>query len=93
MSPDARFTVLVTISLFILSGISAGVVYLVKGAQRWTKTESRLEDLVHQVEKLIANKSEEHRVILSTIRDDRQATDRRLRWLEENLWNKRGTVR
>ena len=56
---------------------------------RWTRTESNLTDLVEDVKQLVTDKDRVHGEMYKTMREDRAATDRRLRWLEENLWNRR----
>jgi len=92
MTSDARFTVLVTISLFMLGAMGTGLVYLFRGAMRWATVEHRLEDLVDDVKKLVADKDRVHTEMLTTIREDRAATDKRLRWLEEHLWKRNGST-
>lgn len=39
---------------------------------------------------LVENKDRIHAEMLGQMREDRQATDRRLRWLEEYLWRRGG---
>lgn len=53
---------------------------------KWTKTESRLEELTKDMRELVNDKDKIHSEILGQMRDDRAATDKRLRWLEENVW-------
>lgn len=62
------------------------IVLLVRGAIKWTRVESKLESLVLSVDKLVKDKDTVHNEIIAQMRDDRKATDRRLRWLEEHLW-------
>lgn len=65
-----------------------------RGAIKWTKVEDKLDTLVTQITKLVEDKekthaeirSEElrmHAEILEQMRADRDATDRRLRFIEE----------
>jgi len=56
---------------------------------KWTRTEAKLERIADDLKELVADKDKTHNEMLTTMREDRAATDRRLRWLEENLW-KRG---
>jgi hypothetical protein len=56
---------------------------------KWTRMEDRLGEITDDVRKLVEDKDKVHLAIQQEIRDDRVATDRRLRWLEEHLW-KRG---
>ena len=62
---------------------------LVRGAVKWTRTEDRLAELVADVRELIADKDRMQEQVLEQMRTDREATDRRLRYLEE-FWMDRG---
>lgn len=57
---------------------------------RLTVQATKLVDRVNVIERdfreLTQNTAETQKEILKTIREDRNATDRRLRWLEEHLW-------
>lgn len=57
---------------------------------RLTISGTRLTDRVGSIENdlkdLVDNKEKVHAAILEQMKDDRRATDRRLRWLEQNLW-------
>lgn len=86
MSSDARFTILITVLLAVLSGVAALLRYIIKGAYRWARTEERLEELMQSVKQLVLDKDTVHKEIIVTMREDRSATDRRLRWLEETVW-------
>jgi len=57
-------------------------------AIRWTRTEDRLSNLVDDVRELVQSQDKIHAEMLSQMRVDREATDRRLRFLEE--WIMRG---
>lgn len=65
------------------------VTMLVRGSAKWTRVEAKLDNVIDDVRDLVINKDQVHLVIMQTIKDDRAATDKRLRWLEEFLW-KRG---
>lgn len=87
MTPDQRFTLLI----LVISGIFIPmIVVLYRGIVKWTRTEDKLDQLIIEVEKLVKDKDETHKQILTQMSNERAATDRRLRWLEENVW-KRGT--
>ena len=64
------------------------IIVLYRGIVKWTRTEDKLDELVKDVGKLIIDKDQTHKEMLQQMTDDRQATDRRLRWLEENIWNR-----
>jgi hypothetical protein len=70
-----------------------------RSVRNWTRMEIRLESLANSVEKLVVDKDrvhneivareqEVHNEMLSQMREDRNATNLRLRWLEEHLWNR-----
>lgn len=61
---------------------------VVRGFVKWSRVESKLDELGGDIKGLIITKDKEHLAILEEIRTDRKATDRRLRWLEEYLWRK-----
>lgn len=61
-------------------------IYIVKGAYRWAKAEERLAELVLTMQEIVKDKEEAHRLIYEMQKDDREATNKRLRWLEEHLW-------
>jgi hypothetical protein len=62
------------------------LVLLARLTVRWTRTEDRLDTLIDDVKELVEAKEKVHAEMYRTMREDRAATDRRLRWLEENLW-------
>jgi len=55
---------------------------------RWTRTEDRLSTVIDDVKELISSQDKVHAEMLAQMRLDRDATDRRLRFLEE--WIMRG---
>jgi hypothetical protein len=65
------------------------VVFLVRGAIKWTRVESKLDHAISELSEIAADKDRVHHEIYVQMREDRTATDKRLRWLEEYLW-KRG---
>jgi biopolymer transport protein ExbB/TolQ len=66
------------------------LVFLIRMTARWTRVENDLSTLARDMRNLVENKDQTHAAMLDTMREDRAVTDRRLRWLEENIWN-RGT--
>lgn len=68
----------------ILSGIGVPMlVMMFRLTVRFTQLTDRVAGLAEDKERV-------HQEMYRTMRDDRAATDRRLRWLEETLWEKRG---
>ena len=56
---------------------------MIRGAIKWTRTEDKLATLVDDMKELIADKDRVHAEILEQMRVDRDATDKRLRYIEE----------
>lgn len=65
------------------------LIVLIRGIVKWTRVEDKLDELVRDMGQLIKDKDETHNAMLQQMGDDRSATDRRLRWLEENVWKGR----
>jgi hypothetical protein len=67
------------------------LVLIVRIAVKLTQSQDKLTVIASDLEKLVADKDKVHAEMLAAMRDDRNATNRRLRWLEENVWvGKRG---
>ena len=60
-----------------------GIVLLFRGMIRWVRTESKLNTLVGDVRELVDDKGKVHAAILEQMKYDRDATNTRLRYLEE----------
>lgn len=56
-----------------------------------TRLEDKVQNIADDLTELVKDKDKTHAEILTQMREDRQATNTRLRWLEENLWNKATT--
>lgn len=64
------------------------VVIMIRGAVKWTRTEDQLGHLVDRVGDLVNDKDQVHHEILEQMRLDREATNTRLRYLEEFQMNR-----
>ena len=62
------------------------IVVLIRGAIKWTRVETKLDQAIARLDDIVRDKDETHRVMIQQMTDDRKATDQRLRWLEENVW-------
>ena len=62
------------------------LILLVRLVAKWTKVEERLGELANDMSELVKDKDKVHSEMLGQMREDRAATDKRLRWLEEHLW-------
>jgi hypothetical protein len=65
------------------------VISIIRIAMRWVRTEDKLDVLIQRVNALIHDKDEVHQELQERMREDREASDKRLRWLETNLWMRR----
>lgn len=70
---------LTVVSVLLLPALAI----LIRGAVKWTRTEDKLAELVGDVRQLIADKDKVHGEILEQMRVDRDATDKRLRYVEQ----------
>lgn len=83
---------ILTVALTIFSALFLpALAFIIRGAVKWTRVESKLEDIAKDLVEIVRDKDRTHNEIISTMRDDRAATDKRLRWLEENVWNQERT--
>jgi hypothetical protein len=81
--------ILVSIGLSILAIIVIPLVILLfRITIKWTQTEDKITEIAADLRDMIADKEKVHSELNQQMREDRAATDRRLRWLEENLWGK-----
>jgi len=81
-----------SIILAVIVGILIPLlVFIVRGAIKWTRVEEKMDHVIKNLAHIVEDKDRVHNEIYTQMREDRAATDRRLRWLEENLWNKKGT--
>jgi hypothetical protein len=87
MTPDQRFTlILFFISIICLPTLA----FVIRATIKWTRVEAKLEELTKDMRDLVEAKDKVHTEIVAQMNRDREATDKRLRWLEEYLW-KRGS--
>lgn len=67
------------------------LVLVVRSAVRWGHIEDRLANLADDMRALVIDKDKTHDMMFQQMREDRQATNRRLSWLEQNLWKRGGS--
>jgi hypothetical protein len=91
MSAEARFGILISALSLLFTILVILLGFIIRITRKWTQTEDRLDNLIGDVKELIVDKDKTHNEMLATMREDRQATDRRLRWLEETLWRRPAT--
>lgn len=83
-----RFEVLTLLLSVVALLLIPAVALVIRMTILWTRTEDKLGNIAENLKELVADKDRVHAEILGQMRDDRAATDRRLRWLEENVWNR-----
>ena len=77
-----------SITLAILVGLLIPmVVILIRTAVKWTRVETKLDQVVKDLALIVEDKDKVHREMQTQMREDRNANNQRLRWLEEHLWN------
>lgn len=62
------------------------LVYVVRITAKWASVEEKLSRVVADVDKLVRDKDTTQAAIVDMMAKDREATDLRLRWLENHLW-------
>lgn len=72
-------------AVFIIPAIVLFVRLMVRGKG----IEDKLEEVAKDLRDIVEDKDKVHHEMYRQMREDRNATDRRLRWLEENLWSKK----
>jgi hypothetical protein len=75
------------VTLTGLGMFGAGLLLLIKVVRIMTKHEDKIETVADDLKEIISAKQADHAEMLKQMRIDREATDRRLRFLEE--WHMR----
>lgn len=88
MTAADRFTITISLISLIFTVMCILLGVLIRLVVRFTRTEDKLNEVVADVEKLVADKDKVHAAMLSQMADDRAANNQRLRWLEERYWGK-----
>lgn len=65
------------------------LVLLVRGAVKWTRVEVKLDVVTDKLAAIVSDKDRTHAEMLSQMKEDRSATNRRLEMLER-IWIERG---
>jgi hypothetical protein len=76
-----------TIALSVMGVIVFPTLLLAfRAAIRWKGIEDKLGEVVTQLQEITEDEHRVHAELNTQMREDRNATNLRLRWLEENLW-------
>lgn len=65
------------------TGLAATLRYLIKSVRHQTQIEDKLDNAINDIAQLVIDKDRVHTAIYEQMRIDREATDKRLRYLEE----------
>jgi hypothetical protein len=85
MTPDQRFALILSaIGIVFIPTLA----FIVRATIKWTRVEDKLSELVDDMRKLVEDKEKTHTDMIRQMAEDRSATNQRLRWLEENVWNR-----
>lgn len=76
-------TALIALLTLIFMVISAILTIVVRGERRQTRTEDKVSQMVDKVEEIVRDKDRIHKEMLEQMRYDRDATNKRLRFVEE----------
>jgi hypothetical protein len=87
MSPPAAWASVAVGVLALAWGVTAWLLrQALAGARHQGVADTERHALARDLASLSANSQEQLRLLRSEMRDDRRATNDRLRYLEENLW-------
>lgn len=82
-------TTLVRIAVGITTTAIVPIVFLlIRLANKWTRIELTLEQIGKDIQETVTNSDTAHQEIYREMREDRKATNSRLRFLEEHTWRK-----
>lgn len=65
---------------------------MIRSAIHAARVEEKLDGAINDLKELVQSKDEVHKEIYAQMREDRQSTNKRLTWLEQNLWRRDRTV-
>ena len=88
MNEPAWFGVLVAAMSLGFTALLVLIRFMVSNARHQTRTEDKLDNAIERLEELVKDKDKVHLAIFEQQKFDRDATDRRLRYLEEKRMQK-----
>lgn len=86
VTPFEYFSVAIAIVTVLLIPL---VVLLIRGAVKWTRVEGKLDGAIVKLGEIVQSKDRDHAELAAQMREDRKATDERLRRLEDHVWPRR----
>lgn len=85
MTPGQEMVVSIILSVIGIVFIPL-LITLIRVTVKWTKVEAKLDELARDMRDLVESKDKVHTDMIRSMSEDRDATNRRLRWLEEHIW-------
>jgi hypothetical protein len=82
-----RFEILSLILSFIAVLLIPSLILMVRAAMKWTRVEDNLKAVIGDLDKLVKDKDRIHADLVAQMKSDRDATNKRLVWLERNVWS------
>lgn len=80
-----------TVEVAFIAGVGIPILgFLITISVQWGGLRSELKSINKELIDIVKDKDDMQHSILDQMKVDRDATDRRLRWLEENVWRNRG---
>lgn len=79
-------TNIITIVGTVLTVLIPSLVYVIRLTSKWTSVEINLNRVVTDVAKLAHDKEAMQTAMFDAMTKDREATDKRLKWLENHLY-------
>lgn len=88
---EAAWAAVAVAALTLGWGITAWMLArAMRGERERATMVNQLASIARDLDRLVADKDRAHAELAAQMREDRQVTDRRLRWLETHLWARRG---
>lgn len=76
--------ILTVIAVLVLPALGL----MIRSAVHSGRLETKLDNVIDDVRQLVASKDEVHKEMYAQMREDRVSTNKRLAWLEQNLWRR-----
>jgi Na+-transporting methylmalonyl-CoA/oxaloacetate decarboxylase gamma subunit len=81
----------IAISGLAITGLgffAAAIGLLIRVVRIMTKHEDKIEEVANDLKEIVESKKQDHAAMIRQMTEDRNATNKRLRYLEEKVWKK-----
>jgi uncharacterized protein YoxC len=86
MSRAELLTIIITaLALLILPALA----FLVRITVKWQRVEDNLKEVTDDLTEIVKENAGAHKELYKLTKGMQEALDRRIRWLEQNVWNRR----